>query len=294
VSRIGWIGLGKMGEPMARRLRAAGVDLTVHNRSVARAERLAADGASVAATPADTARGASVLFAMLADDAALRSTLLGPSGAIAQMAMGSILVEMSTVSPDISAEIARATEARGVGYLRAPVSGSVTFAEAGKLTVLASGPGAAYQSALPLLQYLSARQFHVGEGCEARVLKLSVNMMVGLSAAMIGEALALGLKHGLDRDRMLEVIGASAVASPLIGYKIDMLRRRDYAAAFEAQMMAKDFDLILGAARASATPMPLTAQVREGFSALVAQGDGEADFFKYAELAAAAAGLGEN
>jgi 3-hydroxyisobutyrate dehydrogenase-like beta-hydroxyacid dehydrogenase len=282
-----------MGEPMARRLRAAGVDLTVHNRSATKADRLAGEGASVAATPADAARGVSVLFAMLADDAALRDTLLGPTGAIAQMGRGAVLVEMSTVSPDISSEIARETEGRGLGYVRAPVSGSVAFAEAGKLTVLASGPVAVYENVLPLLRHLSARQFHVGEGCEARVLKLSLNMMVGMSAAMMGEALALGMKHGLDRARMLEVIGASAVASPLIGYKLDMLRSRDYAPAFEARMMAKDFDLVLGAARASATPMPLAAQVREGWSAMVAQGDGEADFFKYAELAAAAAGLGE-
>jgi 3-hydroxyisobutyrate dehydrogenase-like beta-hydroxyacid dehydrogenase len=160
------------------------------------------------------------------------------------------------------------------------------------LTVLASGPVDVYAAALPLLQAFSARQVHVGEACEARVMKLSLNMMVGLTAAMMGEALALGESNGLSREVMLEVIGASAVASPLVAYKIAMLRSRDYAPAFEARMMAKDFDLALGVAHGSGVPLPITAQVREGFSAMMAQGDGDADFFKYVELTAHLAGLG--
>ena len=286
MQRIGWIGLGKMGAPMARHLRAAGHELSVYNRTAAKAEGLVAAGARLATSPAGAATGAAVVFVMLADDAALRASLLGPDGAVAAMDRGAVLVEMSTVSPAISAEIDRACAARGVGYLRAPVSGSVAFAEAAKLTVLASGPAAVYATVLPLLQNFSAKQLHVGEGCEARVMKLALNMMVGMTAAMLGEALALGQKNGLTRDVMLEVIGASAVASPLLSYKLAMLRARDYAPAFEARMMAKDFDLALGLARASSVPLPLTAQVREGWSSLVAMGDGDADFFKYVELAA--------
>lgn len=292
MSRIGWIGLGRMGEPMARNILAAGHLLTVWNRSAGKAEALRASGASVAATAAGAAAEAEIVFAILSDDASLRDILLGPEGAIATMAPGAVLVEMSTISPTVSAEVAFAASARGVRYVCAPVSGSVSFAAAGKLTVLASGPKDAFATVLPLLECLSVRQFHVGEGCEARVLKLALNMMVGVTAAMMGEALALGLKNGLGRNAMLEVIGASAVASPLVGYKLDMLRRRDYVPAFTVRMMAKDFDLILAAAHASSTPMPVAAQVRESWSALIAQGDGEADFFKYAELAARMAGEG--
>lgn len=290
MSVIGWIGLGKMGEPMARRLRAAGYGLQVFNRSPDKADRLVAEGARLARTPLEAAQGAGTVFVMVADDAALCQTVLGPNGALAAMDRGATIVEMSTVSPRVSEEVAAAAAERGVGYLRAPVSGSVAFAESGKLTVLASGPQAVYEATLPLLAHLSARQFHVGEGCQARVLKLAINMMVGLSAAMVGEALALGQAYGLDRSKVLEVMGASAVASPLIGYKLEMLRTRDYAPAFEARMMAKDFDLVLDAAHDAATPMPLAAQVREGWSALIAAGDGDEDFFKYAELAARAAG----
>lgn len=287
--QIGWIGLGKMGEPMARHLLNAGHAVTVWNRTASKADRLVAGGAVLAASPA-AARGEFV-FVMLADDAALRSALLGPDGAVAAMTPGTVLIECSTVSPALSATLAEACAARGVGYLRAPVSGSVAFAEGGKLTVLASGPADVYAAALPLLQSFSARQVHVGEACEARVMKLSLNMMVGLTAAMMAEALALGEKNGLARDIMLDVIGASAVASPLVGYKLASLRAHDYTPAFEARMMAKDFDLALGLAHDSGVPLPMVAQVREGFSAMMAQGDGDADFFKYAELTARLAGL---
>ena len=288
---IGWIGLGKMGAPMAQNLLRSGHSLTVWNRTAARAEQLGADGAAVAGDLEAVARWTEIVFTILSDDTALRATLLGPGGAVAAMQPGSVLVEMSTVSPQVSAEIASAARARNVSYLRAPVSGSTVFAEQAKLTFLVSGPGSAYDEVLPLLQQMGAMQFHVGLACEARVLKLVINMMIGTSAAMLGEAMALGLKCGLDRAQMLEVIGASAVASPLVGYKLEPLSRRDYSPAFEARMMAKDFDLILGAAHDSNTPMPLAAQVREGWSAMIAGGDGDADFFKYVEFSAALAGL---
>ncbi|KAF0137683.1 MAG: dehydrogenase [Xanthobacteraceae bacterium] len=288
---IGWIGLGKMGEPMARHLRMAGHGLKVWNRTAAKADRLVAAGAAPAASPADAARGSSVVFAMLADDTALRGALLGPSGAVAAMAPGAVLVEMSTVSPAVSAELAEACAAQGVSYLCAPVSGSVAFAEDAKLTVLASGSVEVYAATVPLMRAFSAKQVHVGQGGEARVMKLALNMMVGLTAAMMGEALALGEKNGLSREVMLDVIGASAVASPLVAYKLGMLRARDYAPAFEARMMAKDFDLALGVAHGSGVPIPMTAQVREGFSAMIARGDGDADFFNYVELTARLAGL---
>lgn len=289
--QIGWIGLGKMGAPMSANLLAAGNALSVWNRTHAKAATLAEAGATVADTPAGAAQGAEVVFVMLADDAALRDTLLGPDGAIAAMSAGSVLVEMSTVSPEASNEVAAAAASRGVDYLCAPVSGSVAFARGAKLTFLASGPQAAYDRVLPLLATMSAQQFHVGEAGEARTMKLVLNMMVGISAAMMGEALALGASNGLARGKMLEVIGASAVASPLFLYKSDALAARDYSPAFEAWMMGKDFDLILGAAHASQTPVPLAAQVREGLSAMVARGDGDEDFFKYVELSAALAGL---
>ncbi|GKY87080.1 dehydrogenase [Sinisalibacter aestuarii] len=291
--RIGWIGLGKMGAPMARNICGTQAALTVFNRSADKCKPLADAGAEIAPNISVLAAQSDVLFTMLSDDAALAQILLGERGAVAQMRQGAILIDMSTVSPAISSEIAKATDAKGVKYLRAPVSGSVALAAAGTLTVIASGPKDAFDEVSDLFDAMSARQFHVGAQEEARVLKLAVNMMVGFSAAMMGEAMALGLKNGLDRSTMLDVIGASAVASPLIGYKVDALKARDYSPAFEVVQMAKDFNLILEAGRNSATPMPLAAMVREGWSELIASGDGDADFFKYIELATRRAGISD-
>lgn len=291
MERVGWIGLGKMGAPMARNIQCAGYDLHVWNRSAGKYDKLIEAGASVAEDAQSLAAAVDVLFVMVSDDAALARVVLGDDGVLTHMQKGATLVEMSTVSAVVSAEVAAAAEKCGVRYLRAPVSGSVALASAGTLTILASGPRETFDNLLPLLKTLSAQQYYVGEGERARTLKLTLNMMVGFSAAMMGEAMALGLKNGLDRTTMLEVIGASVVASPLINYKLDLLKARDYSPAFEVSQMAKDFDLILEAAARSETPMPLAALVREGWGALIEAGDGAEDFFKYVELASGAAGI---
>ncbi len=289
-TRIGWIGLGKMGAPMAINLCRAGANVTVFNRSPDKCKPVLNAGAALAPKASVLAAQSDTLFTMLSDDCALSQVLLGDNGALKEMRTGTILVDMSTVSPSVSQDIADAAEGYGVRYLRAPVSGSVALAQAGTLAVMASGPKGAFDDCLDVLKAMSARQFYVGSHEQARVLKLSINMMVGFTAAMMGEALALGLKNGLDRATMLDVIGASAIASPLVGYKLDALKARDYSPAFEVTQMAKDFDLILEAGRQSAVPMPLAAQVREGWSELIADGDGEMDFFKYVELATQRAG----
>ncbi|WP_255456198.1 NAD(P)-dependent oxidoreductase [Tropicibacter sp. Alg240-R139] len=289
--RIGWIGLGKMGEPMAMNILRAGHDLTVWNRSPEKCKNLRAAGAQVARDMKSLAANVDILFVMLSDDAALQEVVLGANGVLAYLPAGSVLVEMSTVSVAVSAAISEVAKAKKIQYLSAPVSGSVALAAAGELTILASGNHDTYQSLQPVLLAISAAQFYVGEADHARVLKLAINMMVGFSAAMMGEALSLGLKNGLDRTTMLEVMGASVIASPLIGYKLEALKACDYSPMFDVSQMAKDFDLALEAGRDSDTPMPLAALVREGWSALIASGDGKEDFFKYVEMAARSAGL---
>lgn len=291
--RIGWIGLGKMGAPMALNIRRAGHDLTVWNRSAGRCEPLRAAGAEVAADIPSLAADADILFVSLADDPALRQVALGEGGAVAHMRAGSILVETSTVSVAISDEIARLAEARGVRYLRAPVSGSVLLADAGKLGMLVSGPRDAFEAVLPILNRVTAHQLYAGDAEQARVLKLTVNMMVGIIAAMTGEAMAFCLKHGVDRDTTVDGIAASVATSPLFGYKADALKARDFSPKFSVEQIAKDFDLALSAGHALEVPMPLTALVRQGWAAMIATGDGGDDFFKYTELAIRAAGVDE-
>jgi len=167
---------------------------------------------------------------------------------------------------------------RGAGYVRAPVSGSVSFAGAGKLTVLASGSREDVERCRPYFEHLARKIFYVGEQEAARTLKLVLNMMVGTTAAMLGEALALGKQAGLDWSSMLEVVGESVVASPLVSYKLPSLAERDFTAAFEARLMAKDFDLLMDVADRHGVAMPIAEDVRNYWRTMIELGMGDLDF----------------
>lgn len=290
--RVGWAGLGKMGLPMARNLLAAGYPLAVYNRSPARAEAVAEAGARVAATPAALAADADIVISTISDDAALKEIALAPQGLHAGLARGAIHVDMSTVSPAASGEVAAAAAARGLRYLRAPVSGSTATAAARALTIIASGDPTAFGEALPLLQALGRAVHYVGPDEQARYLKLAINMMVGITAAMMGEALVFGESGSIDWRQSVEIIGDSAVASPLIGYKKQMLIDRDFRPAFTVAQMVKDLDLALDTARQINLPMPITSLVRTFMAAMIATGQGEADFFSYVTKMEELAGLG--
>ncbi len=291
--RIGWIGLGKMGAPMALNLVRAGHEVTVWNRSPGRAAPHRAAGATVADAIPALAAAADTLFVSVADDPALARVALDPDGAIAHMRAGSVLVETSTVSVAISEEVARQAAGRGIAYLRAPVSGSVALAEAGKLGMFVSGPRTAFEALAPVLATVTGQRLYAGEGEQARVLKLTVNMMVGIIAAMTGEAMAFCMKNGVDRATTLDGIAASVVASPLFGYKAAALRARDFEARFSVAQIAKDFDLALAAGHALEVPLPITALVRQGWAAMLSAGEGGEDFFKISEMAIRAAGVNE-
>ena len=202
------------------------------------------------------------------------------------MPRGAVLVEMSTVSPAASRRAAEALAARGVDYVRAPVSGSTALAANGTLSVMASGPRSAYDRVEPLLAAFSAKRFYLGEAEQARYLKLVVNSLVGATSSLLAEALALGLKGDLSLTDMLDVIGQSAVASPLLGYKKDMVVKGDYAPAFTVEQMIKDLDLIMDTARADHVPMSMAALVRQGYEQAYVDGNGQRDFFVLCEQGA--------
>ena len=289
--RIGFIGLGNMGTPMCRHLCAAGYDVTAFVRNDAGRAKAAAIGATADATLAGLASRSGVVVSAISDDTALAAVVAGPAGIAAHMARGAVLIDTSTVSPAASADAAALLDAAGIAYLRSPVSGSTATAEAGQLTVLASGPRHAFDAALPLYRCFSAKQYHVGEAEQARYLKLALNAMVGATSALLAEALTLGLKGGLDMAAMLEVINNSAVASPLIGYKTKMLLSQDFTPAFPVTGMMKDFDIALAVGRSEHIPLPLIAQVRQQYEAAFANGSGGEDFFVLAREFARLAGL---
>ncbi|MBR0949164.1 NAD(P)-dependent oxidoreductase [Bradyrhizobium canariense] len=290
---IAFIGIGKMGLPMSVLVAKAGYAVTAFDRSAARLSEARAQGISIAASPTEAVGGKAAIVTSLPDDAALRGALLGPTGLIAAMAAGSVLIETSTVSVEASAEVDAAAQARGVFYLRAPVSGNASIVHTGALSCFVSGPKDAYENAKPLFAAFTRAQTYLGPGEEARYAKLAVNLMIAVSAAMMAESLALARKGGIGWQDILKVLDDSAVASPMVKYKTAPLRSRDFESTFSCRQMAKDLDLILGAGHAVGVPLQLAAQVRETYGALVAQGDGDTDFIATVKHLERLSGLGE-
>ncbi|BAF87411.1 putative dehydrogenase [Azorhizobium caulinodans ORS 571] len=288
---LGWIGLGKMGLPISTRLAAAGYDIAGTDRDQERISEAAASGVKPAATLADAATR-DIVFTSLPDDKALRAVALdGPL--FQSMRKGTILVETSTVSPGISAEVAQAADARGIAYLRAPVSGNAAIAHTGNLTCFVSGPKAAFDTFLPVAQAFTRAQKYLGTAEEARYAKLAVNLMIAVSAAMMGESIVLARKGNLAWQDILDVLTNSAVGSPMVHYKAKSLETRDFNSTFSCRQMAKDLDLIVGAGHAADMAMPLATLTREVYGALIGRGEGEADFISTVRLAEWLAGLGE-
>jgi 3-hydroxyisobutyrate dehydrogenase-like beta-hydroxyacid dehydrogenase len=289
--KIGWIGLGKMGIPMSKNLIKKGYSLTVYNRTKEKTKELAGQGAKVADSPKALAADSDVIISMISDDAVLEDVSTGKNGAFEGAKSGAIFIDMSTVSPVASGRVAEAAAKKGIKYLRAPVSGSTVLATAGTLTIFASGPKDAYDSCLEIFNSMGQKVFHVGTGDEARYLKLLLNMMVGISSAMAGEALIFGEKGGMNWSQMIDIIANSVVASPLIGYKAQTLKDRNFAPAFTIDQMAKDFDIALETGKAVNVPMPITAMARQLFAAMKANGKGGLDFFGLVTLMEDLAGI---
>ena len=289
--KIGWIGLGKMGTPMALNLVRAGFPVTVYNRTAAKTAELTGAGASAAGSIAELVAASDIVVSMISDDAALEAVA---GEVLAAAGPATVYADMSTVSPAASARVAAAAADKGVAYVRAPVSGSTGFAVNAQLIILTSGPKEACEACGPAFAAMGRKTVHMGEGEEARVIKLVLNMMVGVTAAMVGEALTFGERGGLDWEAMIDVVGDSPLASPLVGYKTQMLKERNFAPAFSAAQIAKDFDLILDTAREADLPMPVTALVRQFWRAMMADGKGELDMFACVTLLEEMAGLGRS
>ncbi len=275
--KIAWIGAGKMGLPVCKRLRAAGHDVHVLARRPEQEKAFTALGLAIAKSVPSLIQNADIVFTCVSDDQALSDVILNP-GFNAALAKQATVIDMSTVSPSISGKIALHLPAT-IAYLRAPVSGSTAMAEAGTLTALVSGPISAFDKMADVFALYTKTAFHLGDAEEARHLKLAINSMVAATSALLGEALAFGLKGGLTHESMLDVIMQSAVASPLIGYKKDMIISGDYKPAATLNMLKKDLDLLLSAAEQQHTPLPVNNMIRHIYQAAAEKGLGEKDFF---------------
>ncbi len=275
--KIGWIGAGKMGLPICKRLKSAGHDVCVLARKPEQAALLNALGFHTENTVSTLIKNADIVFTAVTDDQALSSIVLNETF-VPALPASSIFIDISTVSPQVSRQIASHLP-KDNAYLRAPVSGSTAMAESGTLTTMVSGPQSAFEAISDIFAAYTKKAFYLGEDEEARFLKLAINSMVAATSALLGEALAFGAKGGLTNDKMLEVFNQSAVASPLIGYKSDMIIKSDYRPAATLNMLKKDVELLLKTSQNLGLDLPVNDSIMKIYDAASARGLGEEDFF---------------
>lgn len=292
---IGWIGLGKMGGAMARHLLRATGSLLLTEPSPVNLAPLLAAGGKKAVSLADHSE-CDLVFSTIPNDKALRAIVFGENGSeglATALRPGAAFIEMSTVSAECSREVAEILAERGVHYLRAPISGSTAMAESASLTILASGSDEAWTKAMPYMKAISAKQFFLGPGDEARYMKLVLNAMVGATSAVAAEAIALGERGGLSREAMMDVICSSAVSSPLLQYKREAIVKNDFTPAFSVTQMIKDFSLIADAGRESGVPMVVIDIILDRYQAAANAGHKDEDFFALVDWVSASGRSGD-
>jgi 3-hydroxyisobutyrate dehydrogenase-like beta-hydroxyacid dehydrogenase len=272
---VGLIGLGNMGTALAERLLEAGYPLVVHNRTVEKSEPHVDRGASLAETPAELAEEVDVVLTSLANDEALEHVA---QQVLAAARPGTVLVDLSTVSPAVSARVALLADDASVDYVRAPVSGNPTVVRAGSLTLMVSGPRDALERVEPVLRAIGPTIHYVGDGEQARIVKLAINLMIAGLAELMSEALVLGEASGVSKEALLEVMGSSAVGAPFVKYKTGPLLEDDFSATFTTALMEKDIDLVLGAAGDSGVELPLARDLKALLRAASEAGYADDDF----------------
>lgn len=288
--KVGWIGAGRMGMAMATRLAKAGCDLTVYNRTRAKAEPLAQHGARIADRLSDLL-GCDLVFAIVSTGKDLEGVLVGPEGLFAGGRGPRIVVDCTTIAIDESARLRDALAARGAQFLAAPVSGNAKVARAGKLSFVASGPRAAFDEVEPFLAALGQGASYVGEGELSRMVKICHNVFLGVVIQSLAEITVLAQKAGVPRHAFLDFMNKSVLGSVFSRYKTPALVNLDFAVTFTPHLLRKDLDLGLDAGRALDVPMPLASQVRDLVQALIGNGHADKDFASLILMQARAAGI---
>ena len=288
---VGWIGTGRMGAAMARRLARAGADLTVWNRTRAKAEPLAADGARIADSIGELADRA-VVFTMVSTSADLEEVLTGPGGLLVDgRPVPSVIVDCSTISSETSAAMREAVARRGARFLAAPVSGNGKVAAAGRLSIVASGPEDAFDLAAPFLRGIAVSVTYAGPGEAARLVKICHNLLLGVLIQSLAEVTVRAEKGGVSRAALLDFLNNSVLGSTFTRYKTPALVKLDYTPTFTPVLLRKDFDLGLAAARELGVPLPLAALSQQLVQSAISTGHSADDFAVLLELQAASAGL---
>jgi 3-hydroxyisobutyrate dehydrogenase len=288
---LGWVGTGRMGYALATRLLEAGCDLSVYNRTRAKAEPLAELGATIVDTPAELA-DRDMVFTIVAGSEDFKAVVSGDDGLLArpEVAPG-VIVDSSTVSPAASTEVRAHTDERGVALLAAPVSGNPSVVDAGKLTVVVSGPNDAWEAARPYLELFGSGATYVGEGDVARLVKICHNLMLGVVAQSLAEITVLAEKGGVSRAAFLEFLNNSVMGSMFTRYKTPAIVNLDFTPTFTPALLYKDFHLGFEAAEELGVPMPVAAAAQQVVQALKGFGYDNTDFMALLDLEARGSSL---
>ena len=290
---IGWLGTGRMGSAMAARLIATGAAVTVWNRTASKTVPLIELGATQADTVNDLGR-CDIVFTSVTSSPDLLAVTLGPEGlfnAFNAQSAPRIVVDTSTVSAEAAAEVRAEAAGRGIEFLSAPISGNGNVVTQGRASIIASGPRSVFDTVLPYLQAIAPSVIYSGAGEEARLVKLAHNVMVGMITEALAEVTVLAEKGGVAPSAFLDFIDGSVLGSVFIGYKGQAIRNHDYEPTFTTELLRKDFDLGLGAARSLEVPMPVAATTYQAIQTAIGYGYGKSDFATLYEVAARAAAI---
>jgi len=277
VVKLGWIGAGRMGFEMARRLAKDGCDITVWNRTRAKAEPLAKDGAKIADRLPELA-GCDIVFCMVSTYDDVKEVIAGPKGLLSGSAKPKMVVECSSISLDGSADLRKILSAKGVELLSAPVSGNAKVIKAGKLTFVVSGSKSAYDTAAPYLDMMGQGSSYVGEGELSRIVKICHNVMLGVVTQCMAEITVLAQKAGVPRHAFLDFLNKSVMGSTFTRYKAPAFVNLDFHVTFTPYLLRKDMDLGLEAGRKLEVPMPLASITRDLIQSMMGAGMTEEDF----------------
>ena len=288
---LGFVGLGAMGSRMAKRLLDAGYPVVGYNRTPAKARWLVEAGLRLADSPRGAAEGSDVVFSMVTDTAALRAVALGPDGILAGLGRGATLVEMSTVSPTVILELAALAEARGAALLDAPVSGSGVTVEQGNLSFMVGGDPAVLERVRPYLLAIGPTVTQVGPLGFGKTMKIAINLGLGAQILAFSETILLADRAGIPRERAVEVVLKSALASPMLKYRGPLVLRMPAEPIFNVGLMQKDLELALELGKGLGVSLPSVALAHEMLTAARGLGLAHFDFAVMFDVLATMNGL---
>ncbi|GAA4620529.1 2-hydroxy-3-oxopropionate reductase [Saccharopolyspora hordei] len=277
MSKVGFIGLGIMGGPMAANLVKAGHEVIGHNRSRAKVDKLVADGGRAAASVAEAVRDAEVVFTMLPDSPDVEAVVLGEDGVLANAAPGTLLIDCSTIRPDVSRRVAEAAAEKGVRALDAPVSGGEPGAIGGTLSIMVGGEAEDFAAAQDVLGAVGSTIVHVGPSGAGQTVKAANQLIVAGNIGLVAEALVFLEAHGVDTEAGLRVLAGGLAGSAVLDAKGGKMREREFAPGFRLELHHKDMGIVQAAAREAGLSIPLGSLVSQLVAAAVAQGDGGLD-----------------